>query len=67
MGFYTDVVAQPQTEHHFKRNALMQEWLTVFQIQARQYTMPVSADSHSDNSINTALPHTRFDSKEPAA
>lgn len=67
MGFYTDAVTQPETDHHHQRNALMKDWLTIFQLQAQQYTQPINTFLHADINKDPALAHTAFDSKEPTA
>lgn len=47
LGFYTDQVSPPTTQHHHERNALMHAWLAVFHQQAQQYARPVPVNACS--------------------
>jgi hypothetical protein len=59
MGFYTDYVSEPVTDHHHERNALMRDWIGVFQEQARHYRANNGGRINSgNNSLVAPYPHS---------
>lgn len=67
MGFYTDYVAHPETDHHHERNALMKDWLAVFRAQAQRYQQHVLHALQPAAHADAHLPHPSFDSDESSA
>ena len=67
MGFYTDYVALPETEHHFERNALMKDWLVVFRTQAQRYRSSTNKPQADAQSTRNDLPQPAFDSDQSPA